>query len=81
MNVFLRPDGRLELIDFGAVGRLDAYERINAPAHCGFRLGAPRRPCGEPARGGRGRLRGRIIHGDVVLDPDKLADLDLVLDT
>jgi ubiquinone biosynthesis protein len=26
-NVFLRPDGRLELIDFGAVGRLDAYER------------------------------------------------------
>jgi ubiquinone biosynthesis protein len=26
-NVFLRPDGRLELIDFGAVGRLDPYER------------------------------------------------------
>jgi ubiquinone biosynthesis protein len=26
-NVFLRPDGRLELLDFGAVGRLDAYER------------------------------------------------------
>jgi ubiquinone biosynthesis protein len=26
-NVFLRPDGRLVLIDFGAVGRLDAYER------------------------------------------------------
>jgi ubiquinone biosynthesis protein len=26
-NVFLRPDGRLELIDFGAVGRLNAYER------------------------------------------------------
>jgi ubiquinone biosynthesis protein len=26
-NVFLRPEGRLELIDFGAVGRLDPYER------------------------------------------------------
>ena len=26
-NVFVRPDGRLELIDFGAVGRLDPYER------------------------------------------------------
>jgi ubiquinone biosynthesis protein len=26
-NVFLRPDGRLELIDFGAVARLDAFER------------------------------------------------------
>ena len=26
-NVFLRPDGRLELIDFGAVGRLDPFER------------------------------------------------------
>ena len=26
-NVFLRPDGRLALIDFGAVGRLDPYER------------------------------------------------------
>jgi ubiquinone biosynthesis protein len=26
-NVFVRPDGLLELIDFGAVGRLDAYER------------------------------------------------------
>lgn len=26
-NVFLRPDGRLELIDFGAVGRLDPYAR------------------------------------------------------
>jgi ubiquinone biosynthesis protein len=26
-NVFLRPDRRLELIDFGAVGRLDPYER------------------------------------------------------
>jgi ubiquinone biosynthesis protein len=26
-NVFLRPDRRLELLDFGAVGHLDAYER------------------------------------------------------
>jgi ubiquinone biosynthesis protein len=26
-NVFLRPDGGLALIDFGAVGRLDPYER------------------------------------------------------
>jgi ubiquinone biosynthesis protein len=26
-NVFLRPDGRLALIDFGAVGRLDRFER------------------------------------------------------
>jgi ubiquinone biosynthesis protein len=26
-NVFLRPDGLLELIDFGAVGTLDPYER------------------------------------------------------
>jgi ubiquinone biosynthesis protein len=26
-NVFLCPDGRLALIDFGAVGRLDPYER------------------------------------------------------
>jgi ubiquinone biosynthesis protein len=26
-NVFLRPDGRLALIDFGSVGRLDPYER------------------------------------------------------
>lgn len=26
-SVFLRPDGRLALIDFGAVGRLDPYER------------------------------------------------------
>ncbi len=26
-NVFLRPDGRLVLIDFGAVGRLDRFER------------------------------------------------------
>jgi ubiquinone biosynthesis protein len=26
-NVFLGPDGQLVLIDFGAVGRLDAYER------------------------------------------------------
>lgn len=27
-NVFLQPDGRLALIDFGAVGRLNRYERI-----------------------------------------------------
>ncbi len=26
-NVFLQPDGRLALIDFGAVGRLDRFER------------------------------------------------------
>jgi ubiquinone biosynthesis protein len=26
-NVFLRPDGRLALIDFGSVGRLDRFER------------------------------------------------------
>ena len=27
-NVFLGPDGRLALIDFGAVGRLDHFERV-----------------------------------------------------
>ncbi|WP_217274624.1 AarF/UbiB family protein [Rathayibacter sp. VKM Ac-2835] len=27
-NVFLQPDGRLALIDFGAVGRLNRFERI-----------------------------------------------------
>jgi ubiquinone biosynthesis protein len=58
-NVFLRPDGRLELIDFGAVGRLDPYERS---AFLDLLRGLQRQ---DPAVIREGILRIGVAHGTV----------------
>jgi len=93
-NVFLRPDGRLELIDFGAVGRLDPYER-NAfldllrgvqqqdPMIIRegiLRIGTPGGPVDEEALDRElARLLSRGMRADGRIDPRMFEDLLFVL--
>jgi len=93
-NVFLRPDGRLELIDFGAVGRLDPYERAafldllrgvqgqDPPLlrEGLLRIGTPARPVDEEALDRElGRLLSRGVGTDGRLNPRMFEDLLFVL--
>jgi ubiquinone biosynthesis protein len=93
-NVFLRPEGRLELIDFGAVGRLDPYERAafldllrgvqgQDPSLLReglLRIGRPTRPVDEEALDRElGRLLSRAVGNDGRLNPRMFEDLLFVL--
>jgi ubiquinone biosynthesis protein len=93
-NVFLRPDGRLELIDFGAVGRLDPYERAafldllrgvqgqDPPLvrEGLLRIGRPARPVDEEALDRElARLLSRGVGTDGRLNPRMFEDLLFVL--
>jgi ubiquinone biosynthesis protein len=93
-NVFLRPEGRLELIDFGAVGRLDPYERAafldllrgvqgqDPPLlrEGLLRIGTPARPVDEEALDRElARLLSRGVGPDGRLNPRMFEDLLFVL--
>src|SRR4029450_1461764 len=93
-NVFLRRDGRLELIDFGAVGRLDPYERAafldllrgvqgQDPALLReglLRIGTPSRPVDEEALDRElARLLSRGVGTDGRLNPRMFEDLLFIL--
>jgi ubiquinone biosynthesis protein len=93
-NVFLRPDGRLELIDFGAVGRLDPYERAafldllrgvqgQDPSLLReglIRIGTPARPVDEEALDRElARLLSRGVGPDGRLNTRMFEDLLFVL--
>jgi ubiquinone biosynthesis protein len=93
-NVFLRPEGRLELIDFGAVGRLDPYERAafldllrgvqgQDPSLLReglLRIGRPARPVDEEALDRElARLLSRGVGPDGRLNPRMFEDLLFVL--
>jgi ubiquinone biosynthesis protein len=93
-NVFLRPDGRLELIDFGAVGRLNAYERAafldmlrgvqeQDPALIRegvLRIGLPAESVDEEALDRElARLLSGGLKADGRLDPQMFGDLLFVL--
>jgi ubiquinone biosynthesis protein len=93
-NVFLRPDGRLELIDFGAVGRLDPYERAGLidllrglqaedPAVIRegvLRIGTMTRSVDEDAFDREvARLLSRTHRADDTINPDLFEDLLFVL--
>jgi ubiquinone biosynthesis protein len=93
-NVLLRPDGRLELIDFGAVGRLDAYERAalldllrgvqrqdaTLVREGLLRIGAPGAPVDDEALDRElARLLARTVRPDGDLNPKLFEDLLYVL--
>jgi ubiquinone biosynthesis protein len=93
-NVLLRPDGRLELIDFGAVGRLDAYERAalldllrgvqrqdpNLVREGLLRIGTPAGPVDDDALDRElARLLARTVRPDGDLNPKLFEDLLYVL--
>jgi ubiquinone biosynthesis protein len=93
-NVFLRPDGRLELIDFGAVGRLDPYERAafvdllqgveqQDPAVVReglLRIGIPQGKIDEEALDRElGRLLSKGLQADGRINPQMFEDLLFVL--
>src|ERR687896_260810 len=88
-NVFLRPDGRLALIDFGAMGRLDRFERAGLvdmmrglqaedPSllrEAALRIGTHVRRIDEEALDRElARLLSAAIRPDGTVDPDVFGD-------